>query len=69
MHVIPHVGGRCARFAPNPQQIKPSVAHFPWAGKLRATANGLIQSIEIIGVLSAIAAQPDDGYTMPLVAT
>jgi hypothetical protein len=56
-------------FAPNPQQIEWRVAHFPGAGKLRATAAGLIQSFEIIGILSAIAAQPDDGYTMPLVAT
>jgi hypothetical protein len=66
---FPHPAGDLPVFAPNPQQIEPSVAHFPWAGKLRTIAMGLIQSVEIIGILSAIAAQPDDGYTMPLVAT
>jgi hypothetical protein len=43
-------------FAPNPQQIEPSVAHFPWTGKLRTTAADFMQSIEIIVVFYAIAA-------------
>jgi hypothetical protein len=42
MHLIPRSTSDVPVFAPNPQQIEPSVAHFPWAGKLRATAADLI---------------------------
>jgi hypothetical protein len=59
----------CPFFAPNPQQIEPSVAHFPWTGKLRTTVADFMQNIEIIVVFCAIAAWPDDGYTIALVAT
>ena len=69
MHVIPHSWRAMPVFAPNAQQIEPSVAHFPSAGKFGATPHASHKILILLEYSAAMAAQPDDGYTIPLVET
>jgi hypothetical protein len=69
MHVFAYFWRVLPVFVPSTQPNRPSVAHFPFTGKFGAKATFHHQHIENVWLFGAVAARPNDGYTVPLVET